>query len=217
MREQNCLAGSPHVELATTGSPYAAFTKSGTQAIGFFNFSSKHLSSESLVLLDEPGAETETGAGPEFQDSAGLNLSSMLGAANAAETEEWLVEEKITKLEKNRRHLGATKTSKIIIVFFLFLTWIGSSTDKQNYFFEIETLLSCVTRYSVPNFLWSRFSNKKIFIHWSPFDRHWGEEKQYCSNFERERERDDDALLLFLANSTKGSSDERVSPEDTSL
>jgi hypothetical protein len=86
--EQNCLAGSPHVELATTGSPYAAFTKSGTQAIGFFNFSSKHLSSESLVLLDEPGAETETGAGPEFQDSAGLNLSSMLGAANAAETEE---------------------------------------------------------------------------------------------------------------------------------
>ena len=44
-----------------------------------------------------------------------------------------------------------------------------------------------------------------------------GERKNNIARISRERERDDDALLLFLANSTKGSSDERVSPEDTSL
>jgi hypothetical protein len=51
--EQNCLAGSPQVELATTGRPYAAFTKSGTHAIGFFSLSSKHLSSASPDDVDD--------------------------------------------------------------------------------------------------------------------------------------------------------------------
>ena len=94
--EQNCLAGSPQVELATTGRPYAALTKSGTHAIGFFNFSSKHLSSMSLLVLlpelpleDDDDGGACTGPAPL---SAGLNLSplsskALLEAAKAPDAE----------------------------------------------------------------------------------------------------------------------------------